>query len=84
MGHVNFPDEVTFARALSLIMKTPSPPLEDETVPDLDKKKIRNVIQGAELGYLKPDQVGELLDAAGIPRVKERITTTLTCHAVSR
>ena len=77
MGHVNFPDEVTFARALSLIMKTPSPPLEDEIIPDLDKKKIRDVIQVAESGYLKPDQVGELLDAAGIQRVNERIATTL-------
>ncbi len=77
MGHVNFPDEVTFARALSLILNTPIPAEENGTIPDLDKKKIRNVIKGAESGYLKPDQVGELLDAAGIPRVKERTVTFL-------
>ncbi|MEA1896491.1 MAG: acetate--CoA ligase family protein [Bacteroidota bacterium] len=77
MGHVNFPDEVIFARALSLITKTLLPPLEDDTIQVLDKKKIRLVIQGAESGYLKPDQVGELLDAAGIARVKERAVTSL-------
>ncbi len=77
MGNVNFPDEVTFARALSLILKTPSPPMEDKTIQELDKKKIRDVIQGAKSGYLKPELVGELLDAAGIPRVKERTVTSL-------
>ncbi len=77
MGHVNFPDEVIFARALSLIKKTPLPVLGDDTIPDMDKKKIREVIRGAESGYLKPDQVGELLDAAGIARVKEITVTSL-------
>ena len=77
MGHVNFPDEVTFARALSLILNTPKPARENETMPDLDKEGIRNIIERAESGYLKPDQVGELLDAAGIQRVKERIAATL-------
>lgn len=77
MGHVNFPDEVIFARALSLIKKTPLPVLGDDTIPDMDKKKIREVIKGAESGYLMPDQVGELLDAAGIARVKEITVTSL-------
>jgi acetyltransferase len=70
-GHINFPDEVLFARALGLAHFTPYPAAEVKHrtvfIPEDLKKKVRD----HEPGYLKPALVSELLDAANIPRVKE-------------
>lgn len=40
---------------------------------DIDKVRIRKVIDGAENGYLNPANVFELLDAAGIDRAFEQV-----------
>ncbi|MFP3960281.1 MAG: acetate--CoA ligase family protein, partial [Spirochaetaceae bacterium] len=41
----------------------------------VDYTAIRRVIEECEAGYLHPEVVAQLLDAAGIPRVPERVAT---------
>ncbi|MDR4988310.1 MAG: CoA-binding protein, partial [Bacteroidales bacterium] len=72
-GRVNFPDEVTLARALSRVYNTPAPAAARPPLPEVDKKRIRSVIDAAAEGYLGPEAVQELLDAAGIPRAVEKV-----------
>lgn len=75
-GRVYFPDEVIFGNALCKIYKTPAPQTVSPDLPVLDTKRIRQVIDRAENGYLAPGQIHELLDAAGIPRAKEGVAST--------
>ncbi|HSA04524.1 MAG TPA: acetate--CoA ligase family protein [Tenuifilaceae bacterium] len=77
-GRINFPDEVTFGNALSKIYYTPKPAPEKPVLPKVDEAKIRKVIDNAVNGYLQPEQVQDLLDAAGIHRAGEAIVTTQT------
>ncbi len=72
-GRINFPDEVNFGNALSKVINTPAPQAENIDLPEIDKDKIRKVIESAENGYLSPDKVFELLDAAGIDRAFEQV-----------
>ncbi|MEN8250280.1 MAG: acetate--CoA ligase family protein [Bacteroidota bacterium] len=72
-GHVNFPDEVTLAKALSAVYNTKLP-AEPEALPKVNKKEIRKVIKGStpnKEGLLDQDTVLELLDAAKIPRTHQ-------------
>lgn len=72
-GNVNFPDEVLLGKALTTVMYTPKP---QNIQPDEDKvnvDKIRAIIEKAENGYQPPNIIHQLLDAAGIPRVKELV-----------
>ena len=71
---VYFPDEVMLGEALARVSQTPAPSTEHPDTPAVDIKVIRKVIDEAKAGYLNPDQVGILLDAAGIPRAKEFVT----------
>ncbi|HPS05490.1 MAG TPA: acetate--CoA ligase family protein [Tenuifilaceae bacterium] len=77
-GRVNFPDEVVFGNALTKVYNTPDPAPEDPKLPIIDTSRIRRVIDGCSNGYLQPNQVQELLDAAGIPRAGEAIVKTAT------
>ena len=77
MGHVNFTDEVSFGYVLSRVYKTSKPYDESELV-EVDKKRIREIIDASDDGYLSPSTVAELLDAAGIKRVKEFTATNLS------
>lgn len=70
-GGVYFPFEVSFGNALCKIMKTPAPQPEQAELPQVDSVRIRRVIDRAGNGYLSPDEIHELLDAAGIARAKE-------------
>ncbi len=70
-GRVNFPDEVTLGNALCRVYNTPPPSPEKVKLPKTDKKTIRKIIDEAGDGYLEPDKVQQLLDAAGIPRAEE-------------
>ncbi|MCK9499953.1 MAG: acetate--CoA ligase family protein, partial [Bacteroidales bacterium] len=72
-GRINFPDEVAFGNALSKIMNTPEPQAENIDLPKIDTELIRKVIDSAENGYLNPDKVFALLDAAGIDRAFEQV-----------
>ncbi len=73
-GRINFSDEVAFGRALVKAYNTPEPAMEEE-MPDIDNKKIREIIDGAQEGYLDPESVKALLDVAGIPATKEIVVS---------
>lgn len=74
-GRVCFPDEVMLGNALARVFNTPEPAPEETPLPKVNHEKIRNIIQKANSGYLPPEQVQELLDAAGIPRAGEAIAS---------
>ncbi len=70
-GRVNFPDEVLLGKALVKIQNTSVPSSEEVFLDGIDLKKIRSVIEKSKDGYMEPEQVQEILDAAGISRVHE-------------
>jgi acetyltransferase len=72
-GRINFPDEVLFGNALARVYNTPAPADESSDVPKVDQKKIRSVIDHCETGYIDPDKVQQLLDAAGVNRAGEAV-----------
>lgn len=69
-GNVFFPDEVVFGRALARVMNTPDP-LESDGMPAVNIDAIRRIVDHAKDGYLLPEDVSAMLDAAGIPRAGE-------------
>ncbi|MCF8304161.1 MAG: acetate--CoA ligase family protein [Bacteroidales bacterium] len=75
-NRVNFPDEVILGNALSKVYNTPKPSEIPEEDRSIDKEKIRTVIAGADKGYIKPEEIQDLLDAAGLPRAGEAVVTT--------
>ncbi len=75
-GHQSFHDEVLFGKALVKVYKTPRFKHDQQSVVDIDKATIRKIIEQAQNGYLPPQQVTQLLDAAGIPRVPEQVVNT--------
>ena len=77
-GKVFFPDEVTLATALAKIYKTPKPTSNSPDLPIIDTEGIRYIINNNPDGYLQPDEVGKLLDLAGITRAVERIINNET------
>ncbi len=70
LGGTNIPDEVDMGRALTKIYHTPKP-AEDTELPKVDNESIRNIIENSGDGYLQPEKIQALLDAAGISRAKE-------------
>ncbi|MFA9370334.1 MAG: acetate--CoA ligase family protein [Labilibaculum antarcticum] len=72
-GRINFPDEVVFGDALAKVYNTSKPQAEEIEMPEVDKEAIRKIIDGAENGYLSPEQLHDILDAAGIDRAKEGV-----------
>lgn len=70
-GHVTFPDEVLLGRALTKISNTPHPAEEKIFLEDIDVPLIRRIIEHSPNGYLEPEVIQQLLNAAGIPMVKE-------------
>ncbi len=75
-GRFNFPDEVVFGNALAKVFNTPKPAAVDFKRPHIDIKSIRSIIDNAGNGYLPPDKVQALLDAAGIIRAGEAIVSS--------
>ena len=75
-GGVYFPYEVNFGNALCKVFKTPAPQPAQPELPEVDEARIRAVVDKAENGYLAPEQIHELLDAAGIARAKEGVPDT--------
>jgi acetyltransferase len=75
-GHVNFPDEVVLGRALTKISNTPSPADEKIFLRDVNVPLIRQIIDSASSGYLEPQTIQQLLDAANIPTVREAVVKT--------
>jgi acetyltransferase len=74
-GHLNFPDEVILGQALTRIHHTPPPSVAESSSSGIDLKSLREVVDQAGEGYLDPGSVGKILDAAGIPRVKEGVAS---------
>lgn len=74
-GGISFPDEVALGSALAKIMNRTQPILNVE-LPPVDKALIRKIIDSSSNGYLEPNDVQKLLDAAGIERAKEMVVST--------
>lgn len=72
LGRINFPDEVVFGNALAKVYNTPAP-AEAARLPEIDKVAIRRLIDEAADGYLDPEKVQQMLDAAGIQRAGEAV-----------
>lgn len=70
MGHVNFTDEVSFGYVLTRVNKL-NPPAPEPELPVINTQQVRNIIDSFSEGYLPPDQVFDLLEAAGIKTVKQ-------------
>lgn len=75
LGRINFPDEVVFGNALAKVYNTPAPAAPAEH-PAVNNAVIRRVVDEAASGYLAPDKVQQLLDAAGIPRAGEAVVAS--------
>jgi acetyltransferase len=77
-GRVTFPDEVIFGHALAKVLNNTSSPAAEQSVSGapLDYPAIRTLIEQAGDGYLPPQQVQQLLDAAGIPRAGEIVAAS--------
>ncbi|MBE0649370.1 MAG: acetate--CoA ligase family protein [Bacteroidales bacterium] len=73
-GRVYFPDEVTLGEALGKIYNTPAPAQERPELPAMDKDRIRKIINENGSGYISPEDVSAILDAAEISRAKEFTT----------
>jgi len=80
LGNVFFPDEVVFGNALCKVSSTlPPKDTKISDLPEVDVKLIREIIESSKDGYLHPEQQIKLLDAVGIPRVKETVCDTPEC-----
>jgi acyl-CoA synthetase (NDP forming) len=77
MGHVNFPDEVVLGRALTKIFNTPSPAEEKIFLENIDVPLVRTIINSAPNGYLEPQVIQQLLNAAKIPFVSEAVVSSI-------
>ena len=75
-GNTCFSDEVLFGKALDRVYNTPKSLYNPAETVNIDAKKIRQIInQCSDSGYIEPDFVQQLLDAAGIARAGEAIVT---------
>jgi acetyltransferase len=72
-GTINFPDEVQLGEALTLVYGTEPPAGEASMLEGMDLPAIGKLIDDCEEGYLSPAKIQEILDAAGISRVSEKI-----------
>lgn len=77
-GRVYFPDEVTLGEALGRIYNTPAPASEQPELPAMDKEGIREIIDKNNSGYISPEDISAMLDAAGINRAKEFTTDQIS------
>lgn len=75
-GNIYFPDEVIFGTTLAKVFHTPKPIATNESLPQVNVGKIREIINNSQNGYISPEDIHGLLDAAGIARAKEGIAKT--------
>lgn len=73
---INFPEECVFGNALGRVINTPKPQASHPTMPTIDVKKIRQVVDKSKNGYLSLGEIAALLDAAGIERKQEAEVNT--------
>lgn len=70
LGRVFFPDEVLLAKSLAAVCNTNAPFSHQVTAPR-NADNIRSIIAGSPDGYLPPDIVRKILNAAGIPHARQ-------------
>ncbi len=74
-GHVSFPDEVTLGTAVAKVLNTPRPETANPILRGIDVPLIRKIIDRLDPGFAAPQDVRQLLAAAGINVVSEFIST---------
>lgn len=75
-GRINFTDEMVLGESLARVYNTPKPVRSiHENVPLINKLVIRTIIEQAQHNNLSPVEVQKILDAIGISRINEKITT---------
>ena len=72
-GRINFPEECVLGNAICKVYNTPKPQPENVEMPNVDIARIRKCIDSCENGYIAPDKIYELLDAAGIAQKQIRV-----------
>jgi acyl-CoA synthetase (NDP forming) len=77
-GRIIFSDEVVFGKALGKIKNTQAPVPQHPVLPEMNTVRIREVIDSCEDGYIEPNKIQSLLDAAGIPRIPEAVENNIT------
>jgi len=80
MGHVNFTDEVSFGYVLSRAYKMHKP-FSEPVLPKIDKKIIRQIIDGVPNGYLSAEDIESVFKAVNISLTKQK-TVTSTSEAI--
>ena len=75
-NHINFPDEVSFANALAKVFANSSSLQVKRSNLNLDKNKIREIIQNSKSGYLDSDTNFKILELCGISKVKQIVVKT--------
>jgi len=75
LGRINFPDEVLLGNGLAKVFTTPNPADDNPVLPNINKDEIRSIIDICENGYISPNKIQQLLDAAGINRAGEAVVT---------
>ncbi len=75
-GNVCFNDEVVMGEALCKVFNNRLFDDDDDNSVIIDVDKVRAIIDSNSDGYLSPSAVQELLDAAGIARAKEYVTSS--------
>jgi acetyltransferase len=74
-GYVNFSDEVGLAEGLTKVLKTPHPLANNLELKGVDVPLIRRIIDNIPAsGYIAPDLVQALFQAASIPKVEEIVS----------
>lgn len=76
LGRISFSDEVLFGKSLCKIFHTPKPAAFTGYPFTIDKVAIREIIDNSPQGYISPDKIQGLLDAAGVPRAGEAVVTS--------
>jgi acetyltransferase len=76
LGRISFPDEVLFGNALGKVYHTPQPAAIASYPFENQKATIRNIIDKSTNGYIPPEAIQGLLDAADIPRAGEAVVSS--------
>ena len=77
-GRIIFSDEVVFGRAITKIKKCNKPAAQLPELPEVNTVRIREVIDSCDDGYIEPEKIQTLLDAAGIPRIPESVVSDIS------
>ncbi len=72
-GHIVFFDEVVLGEAITAVATTPPPAEQLSENKEADKNKVKEILSGLREGYLPEEKIHELLDLAGIPRIKSLV-----------